>query len=214
MIRVLVVDDHPAFRHGLESILREVEGVEVVGSAASGEEAVRLAAELLPSVVLMDLRMPGVDGIEATRRLVASGASAAVVVLTMLDDDGSVFAAMRAGAMGYLLKGADQDEIARAVRAVAAGEVLLGPEVAQRVVAHFAGGLQGREMATFPSLTERERQVLHLVAAGRGNAAIAHELGISLKTVRNHVSNVLTKLQVTDRSAAIIKARESGLGAL
>ncbi|WP_299928620.1 response regulator transcription factor [uncultured Nocardioides sp.] len=215
MTRVLVADDHPAYRRGLEAMLRDVESIEVVGVAATGQEAVDLAGRMAPDVVLMDLRMPGVDGIEATRRLIGHDPTVSVVVLTMLDDDGSVFAAMRAGARGYLLKGADQDEIVRAIRAAAAGEVLLGPEVARRVVTHFATGASPEDVArarSFPTLTERERQVLHLVAAGKGNAAIAHELTISLKTVRNHVSNVFTKLQVSDRSAAIVRARESGLG--
>jgi DNA-binding NarL/FixJ family response regulator len=215
MTRVLVADDHPAYRRGLEAMLRDVEGIEVVGVAATGEEVVELARHVTPDVVLMDLRMPGVDGIEATRRVIGHDPTVAVVVLTMLDDDGSVFAAMQAGALGYLLKGADQDEIVRAIRAAAAGEVLLGPEVARRVVTHFSTGSSPADVArarSFPTLTERERQVLHLVAAGKGNAAIAHELAISLKTVRNHVSNVLTKLQVSDRSAAIVRARESGLG--
>jgi DNA-binding NarL/FixJ family response regulator len=215
MTRVLVADDHPAYRRGLEAMLRDVGGIDVVGVAATGEEAVDLARRVAPDVVLMDLRMPGVDGIEATRRVIGHDPTVAVVVLTMLDDDGSVFAAMRAGALGYLLKGADQDEIVRAIRAAAAGEVLLGPEVARRVVTHFATGPLAADVTharPFPTLTDRERQVLHLVAAGKGNAAIAHELTISLKTVRNHVSNVFTKLQVSDRSAAIVRARESGLG--
>ena len=211
MIRVLVADDHPAFRHGLEAMLAEVADVEVVGSARTGTEVVELARSLLPDVILMDLRMPELDGIEATRRLSRDVPAPAIVVLTMFEDDDSVFAAMRAGAHGYLLKGAEQDEIVRAVRAAAAGEAIFGPEVARRVITHFANG-RGSTSAAFPALTERERQVLEMVAAGKGNARIAHELVISLKTVRNHVSNIFTKLQVSDRSAAIVKARESGLG--
>ena len=210
MTRVLVADDHPAFRRGLELMLGDVDGVEVVGFAHNGVEAVQLSRELTPDVVLMDLRMPDLDGIEATRRITDLPAAPAVVVLTMFEDDGSVFAAMRAGARGYLLKGADQDEILRAIRAAAAGEAIFGPEVAARVIAHFARGTAS-PMTTFPSLTEREREVLHLIAAGKGNATIAHELVISLKTVRNHVSNIFTKLQVSDRSAAIVKARQAGL---
>ena len=155
--------------------------------------------------------MPDLDGIEATRRLHRSDPAPAVVVLTMFEDDDSVFAAMRAGARGYLLKGADQDEIVRAIRATAAGEAIFGPEVAARVIKHFATG-SGSSAAVFPTLTDREREVLELVAAGKGNATIAHELLISLKTVRNHVSNVFTKLQVSDRSAAIVKARRAGIG--
>jgi DNA-binding NarL/FixJ family response regulator len=213
MIRVLVADDHPAYRRGLELMLAEVDDLEIVGMAETGVDAVELAGALAPDVVLMDLRMPDLDGIEATRRIKrrAPAAAPAVVVLTMFDDDASVFTAMRAGARGYLLKGADQDEIVRAIRATAAGEAIFGPEVAARVVDHFAAGA-GSTAAAFPSLTEREREVLGMIAAGKGNAAIAHELMISLKTVRNHVSNIFTKLQVSDRAGAIVKARKAGLG--
>ena len=211
MTRVLIADDHPAFRRGLELMLDGVAGIDVVGVAETGVQAVELAALTEPHVVLMDLRMPDLDGIEATRRLHRSDPAPAVVVLTMFEDDDSVFAAMRAGARGYLLKGADQDEIVRAIRATAAGEAIFGPEVAARVIKHFATG-SGSSAAVFPTLTDREREVLELVAAGKGNATIAHELLISLKTVRNHVSNVFTKLQVSDRSAAIVKARRAGIG--
>ena len=210
MIRLLIVDDHPAFRRGLELMLSDVDDIEVVAQAASGEEAVELAGQATPDVVLMDLRMPGLDGIESTRRLKRLHSSLSVVVLTMFEDDASVFAAMRAGARGYVLKGADQDEIERAVRAAAAGEAIFGPAIADRVLLHFAQGGE-HPRATFPSLTQREREVLSLIANGKGNAAIAHELGINLKTVRNHVSNVFTKLHVSDRASAIVKARESGM---
>lgn len=211
MIRVLVVDDHPAYRSGLGLMLADVEGIEVVGEAETGVRAVELADELDPDVVVMDLRMPDLDGIEATRRISRTTSPPAVIVLTMFEDDDSVFAAMRAGARGYLLKGADQDEIVRAIRAAAAGEAIFGPEIATRVIAHFATGA-GSTSSAFPALTERERDVLELVAAGKGNATISHELTISLKTVRNHVSNIFAKLQVSDRSAAIVKARQAGLG--
>ena len=214
MIRVLVADDHPAYRRGLELMLAEVDDLEIVGMAETGFKAVELAGSLTPDVVLMDLRMPDLDGIEATRRITRGApapAETAVVVLTMFDDDASVFTAMRAGARGYLLKGADQDEIVRAIRAVAAGEAIFGPEVAARVVNHVAVGA-GSTAAAFPALTEREREVLGMIAAGKGNATIAHELTISLKTVRNHVSNIFTKLQVSDRAGAIVKARKAGLG--
>jgi DNA-binding NarL/FixJ family response regulator len=210
MTRVLIVDDHPAFRRGLELMLAGVEGVEVAGEAETGMRAVAMAEDLLPDVVVMDLRMPDLDGIEATRQLTRRDESPAVIVLTMFEDDDSVFAAMRAGARGYLLKGADQEEIVRAIRAAAAGEAIFGPEIAQRVIAHFSTGA-GSTSTSFPSLTEREREVLELLAAGKGNATIAHELMISLKTVRNHVSNIFTKLQVSDRAAAIVKARQAGL---
>ncbi|WP_082104454.1 response regulator [Demequina soli] len=210
MIRLLIADDHPAFRRGLELMVAEVDDITLVGAAATGIEAVELAASEHPDVILMDLRMPGLDGMEATRRIVRDANGCAVVVLTMFEDDDSVFAAMRAGARGYLLKGAEQDELERAVRAAAAGEAIFGPEIAARIVAHFATGA-GSRVAAFPQLTDRERQVLELIAAGKGNAAIAHDLMISLKTVRNHVSAIFAKLQVSDRAAAIVRAREAGL---
>lgn len=211
MITVVIADDLALQRFGFRMLLESQDDMTVVGEATGGSEAVRITAEQGPDVVLMDVRMPGLDGIEATRRLTRSGSAAAVVVLTMFEDDDSVFAAMRAGARGYLLKDAEQDEIERAIRAAAAGGAIFGPEIAQRVIAHFASG-SGSTGAAFPSLTEREREVLEMVAAGKGNATIAHELMISLKTVRNHVSNIFTKLQVSDRSQAIVKAREAGLG--
>ena len=211
-IRVLVADDHPAFRAGLQLMLADAADLEVVGLAENGDQAVELAEPLRPDVVVMDLRMPGLDGIGATRRLLELDPAVGVVVLTMFEDDDSVFAAMRAGARGYLLKGAEQDEILRAILAVAAGEVLLGQSIARRVIEHFSSG-DGSARAAFPALTERERQVLDLIAAGKGNAVIAHELVLSLKTIRNHVSNIFTKLQVSDRAAAIVKARDAGFGA-
>ena len=192
-------------------MLGEVNGLEVVGLAETGVRAVEMAASLTPDVVLMDLRMPDLDGIEATRQIKHSDPAPAIVVLTMFQDDDSVFAAMRAGARGYLLKGADQDEIVRAIRAAAKGEAIFGPEIATRVINHFAQVTESTN-AAFPALTEREREVLEMIATGKGNATIAHQLMISLKTVRNHVSNIFTKLQVSDRSAAIVKARKAGLG--
>jgi DNA-binding NarL/FixJ family response regulator len=210
--RILVADDHPAFRTGLQQMLQDVPDLEVVGEAETGAQAVELTQQLAPDVVVMDLRMPGIDGIEATRRLQDVAPSAAVIVLTMFEDDDSVYAAMRAGALGYLLKGSQQDEIVRAIRAVAAGEAIFGPEIARRVIAHFSTGAGSAKQA-FPGLTEREREILEKIAGGLGNATIAHELSISLKTVRNHVSNIFTKLQVSDRSAAIVKAREAGIAA-
>jgi len=207
--RILVADDHPAFRTGLQQMLQDVPDLTVVGEAETGAEAIELAQQLAPDVVVMDLRMPEVDGIEATRRLQQVAPSAAVIVLTMFEDDDSVYAAMRAGALGYLLKGSQQDEIVRAIRAVAAGEAIFGPEIARRVIAHFSTGA-GSARQAFPGLTDREREILERIAGGQGNANIAHDLMISLKTVRNHVSNIFTKLQVSDRSAAIVKAREAG----
>jgi DNA-binding NarL/FixJ family response regulator len=211
VIHILVADDHPAFRRWLELMLAEVGDFQIVGMAETGIRAVELTGSLAPDVVLMDLRMPDLDGVEATRRINRTTPAPAVVVLTMFEDDDSVFAAMRAGARGYLLKGADQEEIVRAIRAAAAGEAIFGPEIATRVIDHFARGA-GSTTAAFPFLTDREREVLEMIAAGKGNATIAHELVINLKTVRNHVSNIFTKLQVSDRAGAIVKARKAGLG--
>ena len=175
-----------------------------------GGRCVRLGTELAPDVVVMDLRMPGIDGIEATRELRDASPRTAVIVLTMFEDDNSVFAAMRAGALGYLLKGAEQDEIVGAIRAVALGEAIFGPEIARRVIAHFAG-MTGSAAVPFPTLTAREREILELIAGGMGNAAIAQKLFLTLKTVRNHVSNIFVKLQVSDRAEAIVRARQAGM---
>jgi DNA-binding NarL/FixJ family response regulator len=208
-MRLLIADDHPTFRAGLMFLLQGTD-IDVVGEAADGIQAVDLTLSLLPDVVLMDLRMPGLNGIEATAQIVAAAPDTGVIVLTMFEQDESIFAAMRAGARGYLLKGADRDEIVRAVRAVHAGEALFGAAVASRLMTFF----DTRTTASFPQLTAREREVLQLIAEGRPNAAIAEELVLSLKTVRNHVSNVFAKLRVADRAAAIIKAREAGFGRL
>jgi DNA-binding NarL/FixJ family response regulator len=200
-LRVVVVDDHPLFRNGLAMLLGSVPGLNVVGTAADGAAAVELAREEQPDVVVMDVQMPVLDGIEATRRITSDSPSTGVVVLTMSEDDSTVFAAVRAGARGYLLKGADQEEVLRAITTVASGSAVFGPALARRITEFFAAG---------PSA--REREVLGLVAAGRSNAQIAAALHLSPKTVRNNVSNVLTKLQVTDRAQAIVRAREAGLG--
>ncbi|MEV0237691.1 response regulator transcription factor [Nonomuraea sp. NPDC050786] len=216
-MRVLVVDDHPLYREGLITAMDVLPDVEVVGEAPDGHEAVRRAAELAPDVVVMDLNLPARDGgpalngIDATREIVRRRPETAVLVLTMLDGDDAVFAAMRAGARGYLVKGADRQEIARALRAVGSGEVVFSAAIAGRVLAWFASG--GRAAITpFPELTEREREVLDLVARGLTNAAIAARLFLSDKTVRNHVSNVFTKLQVADRAEAVARARDAGMG--
>lgn len=210
-IRVVIVDDHPAFRSGLRLIIESVADIELAGEATTGEEAVATATRERPDVVVMDLRMPDVDGIEATRRILAQAPSTKIVVLTMFEDDDSVFAAMRAGALGYLLKGAEESDILRAIRAIAAGDAIFGPEIARRVIQHFTTG-RTSPTASFPTLTQREAEILQLIAAGKGNAAIAHELTLTIKTVRNNVSNIFTKLQVTDRAEAIVKAREAGFG--
>ena len=210
-LRVVVVDDHPLFRDGLAMLLGSVPGLAVVGTAADGAAAVELAREEQPDVVVMDVQMPVLDGIEATRRITSDSPSTGVVVLTMSEDDSTVFAAVRAGARGYLLKGADQEEVLRAITTVASGSAVFGPALARRITEFFAAGPSGPETA-FPQLTAREREVLGLVAAGRSNGQIAAALHLSPKTVRNNVSNVLTKLQVTDRAQAIVRAREAGLG--
>ncbi|MGY1782966.1 response regulator [Geodermatophilus sp. SYSU D01036] len=210
-LRIVVADDHPVYRDGLALLLGSVPGLEVVGTAADGAAAVEVVREQLPDVVVMDVQMPVLDGIEATRRIAGEAPSVGVVVLTMSEDDGTVFAAVRAGARGYLLKGADQEEVVRAITTVASGGAVFGAALARRIAEFFTAGPAGPETA-FPQLTAREREVLELVAAGRSNAQIAAALYLSPKTVRNVVSNVLTKLQVTDRAQAIVRAREAGLG--
>jgi DNA-binding NarL/FixJ family response regulator len=211
-IRVVVADDHPLFRDGLRGLLASRDGFEVVGEAASGEEAVAVAVSAVPDVVVMDLHMPGLNGIHATRRIVAASPHTAVLVLTMFSDDDSVFAAMRAGARGYLLKGADHDDITRAVQAVAQGEAIFGPAVASRVLAYFASARPSTPSPVLAELTDREREVLELLAAGHPNAAIAQQLFLSPKTVRNYISSIFAKLQVASRGEAIVRAREQGLG--
>lgn len=210
-VRILLADDHPSFLAGLEALLATVPGVVAVGRAGSGEEAVAAAAELQPDVVLMDLNMPGIDGIEATRRIIATSPHIAVLVLSMYEDDDQVFGALKAGARGYLLKGADRAELVRAIRGVASGEAIFGPAIARRLVAFFASR-PAVEPAVFPELTDREREILDLVARGLNNAEITQRLVLSPKTVRNHVSNIFSKLQVADRGQAIVRAREAGLG--
>jgi DNA-binding NarL/FixJ family response regulator len=208
-LRILIADDHPVFRQGLRAIIEGAGDMVLVGEAATGLEAVAGAEELEPDVVLMDLQMPELGGIEATRRIVARRPDVRILVLSMIEQGDSIFAAMRAGARGYLLKGSDRAEVLRAVRAVAAGDAIFGPAVADRL-SDLLGSGDPVERA-FPELTEREREVLQRMAIGRTNAEIAAELTLSLKTVRNHVSNVFTKLAVTGRAQAIVRAREAGL---
>lgn len=213
MIRVLVADDHPVVRSGLVGVLSSLEGFEVVAVAADGQEAVREAVLQRPDVALMDLKMPRTDGFTAIRELARVAPDVRICVLTMYDDDDSLFAAMRAGAHGYLLKGAEQDEIAGAVRAIAAGEVIFGHGIAARVLNQLSSPPAAKApTAAFPDLTPRELDVLHLVASGLPTGTIAQRLGLSSKTVSNHVSTILTKLQVADRTQAAMLARDAGLG--
>ena len=212
LIRTLIADDHPLFRDGVRTLLKSVPEVEWVGEAASGGEVIAQAASLQPDVILMDIQMPGVDGIEATRQILYTSPHIGVIVLTMFEDDESVFAAMRAGARGYILKGADQTEILRVIEAVARGEAHFGPNIAQRLMHFFAAPRPAALPQIFPELTGREREILHLIAQGYNNTEIAEHLVLSHKTVRNHISNIFNKLQVADRAQAIIRAREAGLG--
>jgi DNA-binding NarL/FixJ family response regulator len=211
-VRVLIADDHPVFRSGLAGVLAEAGDIAVVGEAADGDTALAVAIRERPDVVLMDLHMPGVGGVETTRRLAAEAPDVKVLVLTMFDDDESVLAAMRAGARGYLVKGSAGDRIVGAVRAVAAGEAVFGADVAARVLDKLTGHPGRRADRPFPMLTERELEILDLIAAGRANNDIARHLVLSDKTVRNHVSNIFAKLQVADRAQAIVRARQAGLG--
>ena len=212
-IRIVVADDHPVVRGGLVSLLRTIPGLDVVGEAADGQTAVRLANEQRPDVVLMDVRMPGMDGVEATRQIREQTPATRVLILTMYDDDATVFTAMKAGAQGYLLKESEQDDIVRAVHAVVAGEAIFGPGVAARVLGYFTEPPQAVAAEyPFPELTDRERQVLELLAQGRSNADIAAELFLSPKTVSNQLTAIFAKLQVASRGEAIVRAREGGLG--
>lgn len=210
LVRVLIADDHPLFRDGLIALLTDGPGTELAGTATTGTEVVDFARQTQPDVVVMDLRMPGLNGIEATRRIVAESPRIAVLVLTMFDDDDSLFSALRAGARGYLLKGADRDQIRCGILAAANDEIIFGADLAERMLGHFTATTAPTPV--FPQLTDREREVLELVAQGQANPAIAVRLGLSHKTVRNHVSNILTKLQVADRAQAVAQARDAGLG--
>ncbi|WP_409343640.1 response regulator [Paenibacillus sp. MBLB4367] len=214
-IRVLIVDDHPVFRYGLRALLlAEAKMVEVVGEATSGDEAIVLAAHCHPDVILMDINLPEINGIEATRRILAALPGISILMLTMFDDDDSVFSAMRAGARGYLLKGAEGDEAIRAITAVSKGEAIFSPSIANRIIGFFGATQKRRQFETaplFPELTDREREVLTLIAQGYSNPAISERLVLSPKTVRNHVSTIFSKLQVAGRAEAIILAREGGL---
>jgi DNA-binding NarL/FixJ family response regulator len=210
-LRVLIADDHPLFRHGIREFLSLASEIQVVGEATSGEEVITQAEALHPDVILMDVNMPGGNGIEATRRILHDSPHIRILVVTMFEDDGTVFAAMRAGARGYILKDAEKENILRAIQAIGNGEAIFSPTIATRLIDFFATQASTLPKEIFPSLTEREREILQLIARGRSNADIARELSLSPKTIYNYVSNILSKLQVADRAQAIIRAREAGL---
>ncbi len=211
-IRLVIADDHTFYREGVRTLLRKRPDIEVIGEAASGEEVIDRALEQQPDVILMDIKMPGRNGIEATRQILRASPHINILIVTMFEDDDSVFAAMRAGARGYLVKDADQKELVRAIQAVHQGEAIFSPAIAKRMIGYFAALPHTASAIAFPKLTEREREILQLMARGRSNAAIATTLSLSLKTVQNHVSNIFSKLQVADRAEAIVRAHEAGLG--
>jgi DNA-binding NarL/FixJ family response regulator len=211
-IRVVLADDHPMYRYGVGAVLADVAGIDLVDTASSGQELLALVERIRPDVVLTDVRMPDLSGLEVTQRLVAADPDLPVLVLTMHDDDETVYGALRAGARGYLLKGADGSELVSTIQTLAAGGTVFGPAVARRIVGFFLESSHRYRQGTFPELTRREGEVLDLVAAGHRNSVIARTLNLSEKTVRNHLSSILLKLQVEDRSAAIVRAREAGLG--
>ena len=211
-IRVLIADDHPHFRAGLRALLHSAPDLELLTEAKDGEQAIALATQLQPDVIVMDLQMPGIGGIDATRRILHTSPHISILVLSMFEDDDSIFAALQAGARGYLLKGALKAEILRAISAVTSGEAIFGPTIAKRLINYFAAPRQLVNTDAFPELTDREKEILTLVAQHQTNPEIARRLHLSPKTIRNHVSNVFTKLQVADRAEAITRAREAGLG--
>lgn len=208
---VLIADDHPLFRKGLRALLSATPDFDIVGEATTGQEAVELAAELQPDVILMDLQMPGINGVEATRQILHTSPHIRILVVTLFEDDASVFTALRAGARGYVLKDAQEEEMLRAIRAVGSGEAIFSPVVATRLIDYFAMPRPNIAQELFPTLTEREREILQLIARGSSNSDIAKYLSLSGKTVSNYISNIFGKLQVTDRAQAVIRARDAGL---
>jgi DNA-binding NarL/FixJ family response regulator len=211
-VRVLIADDHPLFRKGLRTLLESEPGLEVIGEATTGEEAIAMAVTSSPDVILLDLKMPDKTGFEAARAISASSPHIHILVVTLFQDDESIFAALRAGARGYVLKDTSEEEMLRAIRAVASGEAIFSPGVASRMIGFFASSREELPRDIFSDLTSREREILELIARGTANTTIAESLSISLKTVRNHVSNIYSKLQVADRAQAVIRARDAGLG--
>lgn len=211
-LSILIADDHPVFRNGLRGLLNAMPDMEVVGDATTGDDAVARAMELQPDLILMDIKMPGTNGIEASRRILQNSPHIGILILTMFEDDNSVFAAMRAGARGYVLKDTNEEEIVRAIRVVGKGEAIFSPAIARRLMEFFASPAPTRSPLMFPELSEREHEILGLIAQGCKNLEIAQRLVLSPKTIRNHVSNIFSKLQVADRAEAIIRARDAGLG--
>jgi DNA-binding NarL/FixJ family response regulator len=210
-LRVVIADDHPLFRKGMRALLASLPDMELVGEASSGEEAIALATAEQPDLMLMDLQMPEGNGLAATREISKRSPHVRILVVTLFEDDESIFAALRAGAHGYILKDADEEEMIRAIRAVGLGEAIFSPAIATRLMDYFANARTLEPREVFPELTDREREILTLIARGESNATIAEQLVITLKTVRNHVSNIYNKLQVADRAQAAIRAREAGL---
>lgn len=210
-IRVLIADDHPLFRKGMRTLLDSMPETGVIGEATSGQQAIEMALALKPDLILMDLKMPGGGGLSAIGQLSQQMPDARILVVTLFEDDESVFTALKAGARGYVLKDADEDEMMRAIQAVAQGEAIFSPAIASRLMDYFTATKTSPHAEAFPDLTEREREILALISRGRSNSEIAEELSISLKTVRNHASNIFNKLQVADRTQAAIRAREAGL---
>lgn len=210
-IHVLIADDHQLFRDGLKALLLSTSEMDVVGEAATGQEAIRLASKHQPDVILMDIQMPDMDGISATRQIVEANPNVKILIVTMFEDDQSVFSAMRAGARGYVLKGAKHDEMLRAIRAVYSGEAIFSAAIASRMISFFSNTRAQIPQENFADLTDREREILTLIARGQSNAEIAETLTISVKTVRNHASNIFSKLQVADRAQAAIIAKDAGL---
>ena len=210
-LRILIADDHPLFRKGMRTLLTATADTEVIGEATTGQEVIELAATLQPDVILMDLQMPGVNGIEATRQILQTSPHIRILVITLFEDDASVFSALRAGARGYALKDAREEEMLRAIRSVGSGEAIFSPTIATRLMDFFSAPQTAVPKEIFPTLTEREREILQWIARGSSNSEIARELALSVKTVNNYVSNIFSKLQVADRAQAIIRARDAGL---
>lgn len=211
-LQALIVDDHPLFRKGMRALLDSMPDMNVIGEAQTASEAVEYAVQLQPDIILMDLQLPGGSGLDATREIVRLSPHIQILVVTLFEDDDSIFAALRAGARGYILKDTDEEEMIRAIRAVGSGEAIFSPAIANQLMDYFSSSSKKIPKEIFPELTNREREILELIAVGESNQSIAKSLSISLKTVRNHVSNIYSKLQVADRAQAVIKARESGSG--